>query len=666
MQVLKGPQSLFFGKNSPAGVVVFESNDPTSTFEGLVRGGYEFRADEYFVDGYVSGPLTDTLGARLALRYTDMKGYFKNQARSLPNPFADNGLAPTYPGAVGNRRTPDASTLGARFTLEFEPTDDFSANLKLLYNRYRDNEATGYLQTVFCTGGGSDDGGMIDPFDNCKPDKFRSVGILPPQLSVGLPVIEDGGYGSKSDMYLASLGLNKEFGGVTLSSQTAYFDADIDSIGCYSYTVFCRFSGVNGEMTQHFQQEIRLRTEFSSPFNFMAGGYYETYERDNFTYLPNLAATLPVIPDSTNGNTYVSQIFSTTKGKTSSVFGQVIFSATSNIELTLGGRFTHETRDGLVRNVYRNESNPFARALVAPVGAFLRPRFSDNDFSPEATATWRITPRQTLYAAYRTGYKSGGFSIGGNLLASTVQAGPSALEFGSEKAKGAELGYKAELLDRRLTLNAGIYHYRFTGLQRAALDVATLNFVVRNAASAVTKGAEVDVAYLPVEGLRLHASAGYNRARYKKYDTAPCYTPSAPGCVTLANGRQVLDLSGEPLSRAPDWVVAGGFSYERPITSGMEIGFAADGRYSDEYITQEDGNPNGIQRSYAKLNASITLREAARRWEVVLSARNLTNKYVVLYSAGKPGSLAVPGIGPDIQGFVDRPRELAIQTTFRF
>lgn len=663
VQVMKGPQALFFGKNSPAGVISFSSANPGDEFEGSLRAGHEFRADQYFVEGVLSGPLNDAFGARLAVRYDDMKGYFRNLARPIANPFGDAALAPTYPGAAGNGRTPNANTISSRLTLTFNPPgEDFSANFKVLYNRYRDNEATGYMQNIFCTGGGPDDGGVLDPYDDCKPNRFRSAGQLPEEFTRGYPSSK---FKSANDTILATLNMEKTFGDFTLSSLTAYFDTDIVMFGCNSHTVYCRLGGYNGEKMSSFQQEFRALSDFDSPLNVMVGAFYEYSDRRNFTYLVSPTATAPIVIDVRNGNSYASVVRETTKGETMSAFGQIIYDITDTLELTAGARFTRETKNGYFRNTERNESNPIGVAILAPVGAALFPRFADNDLSPEATLTWRMTPSQTFYAAYRTGYKSGGFSTPSVWLASTVAAGAGSIEFGSEKAKGGEIGYKAELFDRRLILDADVYYYKFSGLQRSALDIATLNFAVRNAASAVTKGAEFNASYTPLEGLNIHTNVAYNRARYKRFDTAPCYTPSAPGC-TVVNGRQLLDLSGTPLSRAPDWVIAGGAKYDFPLGSSLVLGLSGDARYSDRYLTQEDGNPDGFQDSYIKYNAGVTLRDVDDRWNISLMGRNLTNKYVVLYSAAKPGSVPVPGIGPDIQGYVDRGREIVLQTSIRF
>lgn len=83
VEVLKGPQALFFGKNSPAGVISVTSAGPTRDLEVGGRVAYEFVGDEVTTEGYVSGPLTDTLGARVAVKYRDMTGWLYNNAQSV-------------------------------------------------------------------------------------------------------------------------------------------------------------------------------------------------------------------------------------------------------------------------------------------------------------------------------------------------------------------------------------------------------------------------------------------------------------------------------------------------------------------------------------------------------------------------------------------------------
>ena len=107
IEVLKGPQALFFGKNSPGGIISVRSADPTASFQGALTAGYEFEADEIRTEGYVSAPITDTLGVRLAGYYDDMEGYVTNVA---PTGGA-NVLVPF------DRRAPNGEEYAVRGTL---------------------------------------------------------------------------------------------------------------------------------------------------------------------------------------------------------------------------------------------------------------------------------------------------------------------------------------------------------------------------------------------------------------------------------------------------------------------------------------------------------------------------------------------------------------------
>lgn len=90
LEVLKGPQALFFGKNSPGGVISIRSAGPTKSLEGYVRAGYEFRGDERFVEGAISGPISDAFGYRVAVRASGFDGYVRNAAQARTSAFFPN------------------------------------------------------------------------------------------------------------------------------------------------------------------------------------------------------------------------------------------------------------------------------------------------------------------------------------------------------------------------------------------------------------------------------------------------------------------------------------------------------------------------------------------------------------------------------------------------
>src|SRR5579859_3678787 len=120
VEVLKGPQALFFGKNSPAGVISIKTNDPTDRFEAGISTGYEFYADETRTEAYISGPLANNLSARLAGYYSHMEGWLTDQT-PRSSPYFDTG------------RDPRSSDFGVRGTLKWNPTDRLEIKLKLNY-----------------------------------------------------------------------------------------------------------------------------------------------------------------------------------------------------------------------------------------------------------------------------------------------------------------------------------------------------------------------------------------------------------------------------------------------------------------------------------------------------------------------------------------------------
>ena len=132
LEVLKGPQSLYFGKSATAGVVSITTNDPGDEFEFEFSAGVETEYDGTFYEMIVSGPVTDTLGARLAVGGTKNDELFENYSFDNDPNAAING-AEKYYG--------DEST-NVRLTLVWEPTDDFRAKLKYNYSEF-DNDGAG-------------------------------------------------------------------------------------------------------------------------------------------------------------------------------------------------------------------------------------------------------------------------------------------------------------------------------------------------------------------------------------------------------------------------------------------------------------------------------------------------------------------------------------------
>ncbi|WP_221795581.1 TonB-dependent receptor [Aquisediminimonas sediminicola] len=657
VEILKGPQALFFGKNSPAGVISMTSANPTKELSVGGNVGYEFVAREWLGSGYVSGPITETLGARIAFQARRSRGWMHNvPATTLPAWEPATGLDMRAADKWG----PKEREIMGRLTLAFNPTDALDMNFKFTTGVSKDNGEGTNGEIVYCGGGPVN--GLVDPYSDCKKDRHVAAAYMPREMMKGFIAGGDGDSYSSYKPILASLTTNWSSDALKLTSVTGYFHYNLKYFqNGFEKTSYAYNVGSQAEKYKSFTQEVRALTTLDSPINVMVGMFYQDTSLDN-----GQSFRIAALPQDPATGSYLSiSKTGAVSTKTYSAFGQVIAKLTDKIELAGGIRWTRESKNVDQRNIY---VHPLISALF-PLKEFSS-KFKDNNYSPEATLTYHPTGSTTLYAAYKTGYKSGGLGLPAILSSSTVE---SDFSFGPEKVKGGEVGAKGEFLNGRLTVNSAIYLYDYKGLQVDIFDGAKVTYQVFNAGSARTKGAEIDVAYRPLTGLMLRAGLGYNKARYRDYLSA-CYAGQTinDGCnlalVGTAYTRQ--DLGGAPTVRAPDWSGNMGVSYDTPVSNGMMLGLSTDFTGVSKYYFSETEGPGTLQKGYVKINAGIRLYKEDNSWSIALLAKNLTDKYVVVGGSDRPATGAGTGTGAgtnaDILGYIDRPREVTLQLGFKF
>ena len=668
VEILKGPQALFFGKNSPAGVVSITSAGPGSDFEFIARVFYEFDADEFKGEAIVSGPVNDKIGIRLAYQGTAMSGFLKNNSQ----PIANTNLWPrephAFPGAVDKRKG-GVDEHVARLTVQLDPSDNFTATLKILGSTSK-GDGSSTSEVVACgaahprtnsIAGAFGLGAFVeDPFGDCTLNGVMSQGDLPKEVAAnydGLQGREDGRPFTKYDSVLATLAMEYKTDKFTLSSQTGVFHYDWVRWDNFDGTTYIQLMGYQNDYMTNWSQELRLLSTFEGPLNFMIGGYYEHTNK----HADNAGKIVPLGPDPRNGKTNNWTGLSHTTGDSYSFFAQAIWNITETLELAGGARWSKEDLAMTEGNIFVNQAQvgPIrpGNILFSAEGDLVEAFFRDEDISPEATLTWSITPDMTLYGAYKTGYKAGGFSTQ-TVIPPGLKNRPQDTVYGAESAEGFELGFKSSLLDGRLALNVSAYRYNYKDLQVSAFDAPTVSFQIRNAAAARIQGLELESSMLVSDGLRLRAQVGYNHARYTDFPGAPCYggQTAAQGCVG-----GVQDLTGKVLTLAPAWTGSTGFSYDTPLSNTLMLGLSSDVIYTGGYVTQLGQNPRSYQKSTLRLNASVRLYAEDERWEVAFIGRNLTNERSISGSADKPG-----GGGLDIFGTAVRARQLGVQATFRY
>jgi outer membrane receptor protein involved in Fe transport len=644
VQVLQGPQALFFGKNSPAGVISIHSVDPTDRFEGYIRGGYEFKARERFAEAAISGPLGENLKARLAMRYTNQDGWMKLYGEPFANPLL-GGLI-TNPHLS---REPDGHDLAGRLTVKWSPTSDFDATLKVTADHQRLNDGATNSES-FCAPGKTqliEALGPANPFGDCRKDMRKAIGELPASLAVNFPHGNGGIPFQKSTIVLSSLVLNKRFDNFSLTSTTGYYYQTITDANNADNAAFTTIYFSEHEKYKLITEELRGTTDFEGPINFTGGLYFEhfTRPRENTPFLLNTGlnpAGNYAASDETVGN----------RGTTYSVFGQLRWNIAPNIELAGGARYTHEKKSMVA--VYKTVNPTAVIGPLRAVGDPLAGRYRDSNVSPEVTLTWHPTPGQTVYGAFKTGYKSGGFSNVAVLLATYTA---DTLKFGHETSKGFEVGYKAELFDRTLRFDLTAYRYSYKNLQVSAFDATTITYTISNAASARTEGVQGSFEWRAMPDLTFNGNFGYNRARFRSFPNAQCYgsQTAAEGCVG-----GVQDLAGRSLARAPRLTFNLGGQYTMPVGS-WAADLSLDGSYSSSYYPDETHDPILKQDAFWRLNAALHLHPEDHRFDIALIGRNLTNSYYLVYGQGRPF-----GQPDEVTGFFNRPREIVVQAEVRF
>jgi iron complex outermembrane receptor protein len=656
VEVLKGPQALFYGKSSPGGVISLRSADPIDKFEVIARGGYEFEARERRGELIASGPINDQLKARLSGMYSTMDGYFYNAAVPAPGTGAK---AP-----VSSRVSPSEDYI-IRGTLLWNPDHSFSARVKANFVHDRVLYA-GSEQYTLCPDGISAPSGI--PFlgggEDCKLDRTLRIVDMDPASFRGIP--NNGTPYNQNNQRYGTIELNYfPLAGITATSTTGYYDLHSHSLlNAYMSTYAAPPIGVANRFHRHdLTQELRVNSDFETPLNFTAGGYYEDGQfSDLVTLIGNSAIGFPSL---------LQKGSQTVDIRTYSAFGQARWRIIPKVEITAGARWADEKRS--------DTAVDFTTGAAVPV-AIVVPRIHSDTVSPEFTVTYRPTSDLTFFGALKQGYKSGSFNVATPATPGLDNA------YGDEKVTGGELGLKSRLLDRRLAVDLAAYDYRYTGLQvGSVVQGAGVLPVTRtvNAGKATVYGVEFSVAYRPVglTGLSLHAAGNWNHARFNVLNNVPCYGGQtiAAGCNQILNPATGFytsqDLSGLPLVRAPLWQVNFGFDYERPLANGLKLAFSNANVYSSRYLA-DLGFPF-YQKGFVKSDLTLALRGPRDRWEIAVIGKNVGGKITYGNCANSNSASTLlrgeitggTGRGPagvdEIGCFADRAREVFVRLTLR-
>lgn len=664
IEVLKGPQSLFFGKSASAGVISIKSANPTEEFEFGGKAAYEIEEKGYVLEAFASGPITDQLGFRIAARFEDISEVYFNSA-----PVVDpkNG----------------EENFNVRGTLDYKG-DSFRANLKLNYVRH-ENDSAHRTVYVDCSANGRADeiiilgGLLIDPGYPCdrgKNEFFLPDGAAPLSIQAEQQDVNGGVPYGESDIFFGVLNMDFDITDeITLTSVTGYLDQDAQDSAFNSYGGVLNGAsyGLGNALTDHqleqFTQEFRVTTSFDGPINLMLGVFYE--DRHSEFNTNQQAVNISIVSaDPVTGNStdwYKRHIY---EMEALSIFGQFIWDLTDTIELSGGVRWTDEKKDNTILV-------PFVHSFLSSGPAFIASGFDsgiipfrDDNLSPEVTLSWQATEDLNLYVAYKTGFKSGGIDNSAlpsaNLLGfgsadpAVVQATRDGLIYRSETAEGVEVGVKSQWLDRALTINASVYYFVFDDLQVQNFDSVAIQFQTTNASELTTKGVDIDFNwYTGIEGLTVFGALAYTSAKF----TAP-FDP-------IPNNGIDESIQGRSVGRAPEWAGNIGGDMRVPVGNSFELGITGNVAFSSSYFINEDSFDDDRQSSFATFDLAVSLGDPDGSWQFAIIGTNLGNKMYKTTGGPRPFLLG-PGnafglpAGDDQVINVARGRQVFIEASFKY
>jgi iron complex outermembrane receptor protein len=695
VQILKGPQSLFYGKNSPAGVVAINSASPTpgSPLQGYFKGSYGIATRDPQLEGAVSFPIGDTLAVRLAVRAEDMQGgYVSNHAPAL----ASNPVQDAFPGVTGGPlsganfdKYPKTKELIERLTTVWKPTSNFDATLKVLGSYYHDDGSYGSQAVAHCANGvhpiyaGALGGSWVDTGYACGTTTADTNDATPPapilQNFLGAP--GDGKFYSMTQIFMTSYQMNYRLPWATLTSVTGYYHLDAAEFDNYDLTDFAETPDKQDENTHVFTQELRLATSFNGPLNFTGGGFFDHERRYlwNSNRILLLGPLPPGLPDQSQyagiSNSMIE--YDDNYSEDFSFFGQADWKILPNLELTAGGRWTDGHKETTEHQLMQaiDQLLPPNLSPFTPAGTIYYISNKYQNFSPEVTLAWHPTHNMMLYTAYKTGFLAGGIAnpgvitnylaLNGQLL-SPAQASANAqsnLTFGPEKVKGFEAGVKGAWLDGRVSGDLTVFDYTYYGLQVTTFHPDTTTYSIGNAGSAIDKGVELNSNFVITPELTARASLTYVPLRYSSYHNSPCYAGQPTGPARChpdpATGASEQDLSGQRFGSPATTLNFGGtWTHELNQKYSLQLNgdlvwFSTTPEIADQ--------PDTSTPSHGVFNASIRFFQTNGPWSASVLGTNLNGDRTIQITGDKP--LGAP---QDISGTIPPGREVRLQVEYRF
>ncbi|MHA6767304.1 TonB-dependent receptor [Sphingobium ummariense] len=618
VEVLRGPQGTLYGKNTTAGAINITTNQPTFDFEGraeLSVGNLGYKQAK----AAISGPLSDTVAARIAVAATGRRGTLFN--------------------TITDRWINEQDNLGLRGQLLFRPNDDLNITLSGDYSR-QNPECCG---TVFVRVGRTQRAlnrqydALVAAVNAANPGRsyaepsrnpYDRLSDLDSSLNAGNKI---GG---------ASLRVKWDLGSGTLTSVTAWRFWDWRPENDRDFTGLSIVSrSQNPSQQDQYSQEFRYNYA-GEKIDFVLGlfGFKQridtqgTEQQGADASRWSLSGAQATDPSILKGLTATNTQW--LKSTSVALFGQLSWHVNDALTIQPGARLNYDKKSGFYQRIVTNGQGqqisctpaPAAGSVLAAQCGVYQPQVSapsDSawNFTYDFNVNYKIAPDILAYATYAKSFKTLGINQNGLPLNADNTVNYDAGTVKPESVNHFETGLKTQFWNRRATFNLSAFRTEIKDFQATVNggQFGTVRGYLANAGRVRSQGIEADFKVVASDRFTAYANGAYTDAKYQKFVDAPCppelsggtfqpanATPdySQPGVPGALSPRQ-CDISGQRLPGVSKWAFSYGAEYNIPVTlldKDGQVYLGVDGNYRSHWNSNASPSIYTEVKGYALTN----------------------------------------------------------------
>jgi len=595
VEVLKGPQGTLYGENADGGAINFIAAKPSSTLQAGVDASYG-RFNDVDLQGFVSGPLTSTMSARLSAHHEGASGW----QNSISRPGDRNG---------------SKNINNARLLIDWQPNDDLKVGLDVNGGVDRSEVQAAQFEGIT----------ILEPGRTRVKNTVPALFNLPPapnnaqaaDWKAGVPLKQN------DSQFQGALKINYDLNSnIKLASITSYVIFNeyqpVEADG----TQFTNIGGDVVGQVKSFYQELRAQGKAFDKLSWIVGA---NYQHDKIHEVQHT-----LLPDSGNFSLGITENdnLSDEVVKTKAVYTDLDYALTDTLSAQGGVRYTSQSHsfsgctgpgDAFTVAFWQNiiHTNPVVGGcgtlLPSGLGGLVISSLDEDNVSWRGNVNWKASENTLLYATASKGYKGGSYPLTGGT--STTAYRP----VHQESILDFEGGIKTSLLDKMLQLNAAAFHYDYRGKQVRGKYIDPL---VGNAAGALVNvpkstvnGGELGVTLRPVTGLVLDLQGTYSATKIAN----PFLNFDFYGFES--------NLGGQTLPFAPKWSAVVHANYEHPLVQNWLWSVGADLDYQSSTFASLGVNPAFLVPSHTTLDLRAGVSTDDHKLSFSVWGRNVTNDY---------------------------------------